>query len=329
QHGGGQHGGGQHGGGQHGQHAPGQQPPGQHPMSGYARVPGLTPTPPPQGPPGTQGPPPGYGATTYGTPYGGAPNYGEPGNSTAPLPSTPPPSSSPRRSAYLGASGVGGHTMVSPQPPDLSGTPGSAGPQSRRRTVLIVVAIVVAVLLIGLISYVVSVAASGDDNATSPRPTVSAPARSGVDLKSYSYSERGFTLKAPADWTAKEASTYVDYDSIDGDKLRVLVENGSSPEQHLKSAENYQQKRLEDGQISAFDTIHRKEAAKKLGGEETWEWEFVYTESGVQKHRLWRVAVVDGKAYSVYLTSPEKLFKDRVTLFDEITASFEFDTGAP
>nr|WP_073262149.1 serine/threonine protein kinase [Cryptosporangium aurantiacum] len=327
QHQAGQHQAGQHQAGQHqaGQHQqPGQPPQGQHPTTGYARVPGLTPTPPPggpQGPQGPQGPPPGYGATTYGSPYGGAPNYGEPQNSTAPLPSSPP-SSAPRRSAYFGSSGVGGHTMVSPQPPDLSG---GHGPQGRRRTVLIVVAIVVVVLLIGLISYLVSVAASGDDSATSARSTSSAAAQSGVELKSYSYPERGFTVKAPADWTAKEASTYIDYDSDDNDKLRVLVENGTSPEQHLKSAESYQKQRLEKGQITAFQTIRQESSTKKIGGEETWEWEFAYTENGVQKHRIWRVAVVDGKAYSVYLTSPAKLFKDRLTLYDEITASFNFD----
>ncbi|MFG1926617.1 protein kinase [Cryptosporangium sp. NPDC048952] len=319
-----------------GQHGAGQQ--GQPPISGYARVPGVAPAPPHGQPPGSH-PQSGYGPSTYGSPYGGAGGYGDqpayeqqghqqqgyeqqpPQNSTAPLPSAPP-SANPRRSAYMG-----GHTMVSPTPGHLDqhGSGSHEAPDSRRRTMFIVAAVVVAVILIGLISYLVSVAFSGDDKASAGKSTTSTAAGTGVDLKSYDYPDRGFTLKAPATWSEKKAETYVDYDGPEGDKLRALIENGSSPEQHLKSAENYQKQRLSKGQITAFKTVYQRASAKKLGGRDTWEWEFTYTESNVQKHRLWRVAVVDGKAYNLYLTTADGDFSDRKPLYDEITASFTFD----
>ncbi|WP_281174661.1 serine/threonine-protein kinase [Cryptosporangium arvum] len=309
-----------------GQQAPGQQAQGQPPISGYARVPGVAPAPPHGQPPGSHPQGAGYGPSTYGGGYGGSTGYGEqpqptgygeqpPQNSTAPLPSAPP-SANPRRSAYMG-----GHTMVSPSP----AIPDHHGQDGRRRTMLIVAAIVVAVILIGLISYLVSVLASGDDNASPSRSTTSAATGSGVQLTSYDYPDRGFTLKAPADWSEKKAETYVDYDGPQGDKLRALIESGSSPEQHLKSAENYQKQRLTKGQITAFETVHQRESAKKLGGRDTWEWEFTYTESNVRKHRVWRVAVVDGKAYNLYLTTADGDFAERLPLYDEITASFTFD----
>ncbi|WP_425558099.1 protein kinase domain-containing protein [Cryptosporangium japonicum] len=303
---------------QPGQQAPAQQAPGQPPASGYARVPGVAPAPPHGQPPGPHPQSAGYGPSTYGAPYGGSTGYGEPPppqNSTAPLPSAPP-SANPRRSAYMG-----GHTMVSPSP----GLPDHHAPDGRRRTMLVVAAIVVAVILIGLISYLVSVMASGDDNASAGKSTTSATAGATVPLKSYDYPDRGFTLKAPADWSEKKAETYVDYDGPQGDKLRALIESGSSPEQHLKSAENYQKQRLSKGQITAFETVYQRESTKKLGGRDTWEWEFTYTESNVRKHRVWRVAVVDGKAYNLYLTTADGDFSERLPLYDQITASFTFD----
>ena len=273
----------------------GQQPPTGGtgtPFSGSARVPGVTPS----------------NFNSYG--------YGEPDNATAPLPSTPPPSA-PRRSAYLdGRSGnVGGHTMVAPQPPIAVG-------RNRRKTVLVIAAIVVVVLLIGVASYLISNALSGNSNASTSSTPTAAATTSAVALKAYPFPDRGFSLKAPATWEESEHGSYVDFDSPQNEKIRALVEDGESPESKVNAAENRQEGLVGD-QIKAFKTLHKKESTKKLNGQETWEWEWTYTtNSNVERHVLWRVAVVDGSAYSLFLSAPQSQFEKLRPVYEQVAETF-------
>jgi serine/threonine protein kinase len=258
--------------------------------------------------PGTQ-PQQGYG--NY------SPNYGEPGNATAPIPSTAPPASSPRRQAYFdGGSGrAGGHTMVAPQP-TLEAEP------NPRKTMLIVVGVVVAVVLIGIVSYLVSIATSGDDKAA---PSGTASTQASVALTSYDFPDRGYSLEAPTGWKKKEAGSYVDFVSPQDDKIRALVEDGSSPKSKVNAAESYQKQQLSNGKSTAFKTLDKAETQTKLDGQETWEWRWTYTSASdnVARRVLWRVAVVDGKAYSLYLSAPEKRYDADLATFEQVAKTFK------
>ena len=297
--------------------APGQPPQAATPFSGHARVPGANPGTPPSPPPNSYN-----GYSGYGDPNYGDPNYGDPANATAPLPSGAP-SSAPRRSAYLDnrSGNVGGHTMVAPQP-TISAW------QGRRKTVLTVVAIFVAVLLIGLISYLISVATSGNSNdaAQSPASTQSA---SSLALTPYTFSDRGFNLKAPTAWKKAEYKNYVDFNSLkdisspQDQKIRALVEDGESPESKIGAAERVQKGYLSAGKISAFETLVKQESTEKLDGQDTWEWQYTYTKGDVERRVLWRVAVVDGSAYSLYLSAPKAQYDSLVATYNQVSESFK------
>jgi serine/threonine protein kinase len=281
------------------------------PFSGYARVPGVGPGTPPSPPPNSYNGYSGYGE----------PNYGDPANATAPLPSSAP-SSAPRRSAYLDSrsGNVGGHTMVAPQPT-------ISGPQGRRKTVLTVVAVFVVVLLIGVISYLISVATSGDSNGATQSPG-STQSASNVALTAYKFPRRGFNLKAPTAWKKTEYQNYVDFNSLKDInsqqdlKIRALVEDGESPESQIRAAERVQKGYLNAGKISAYEPIVKQESTEKLSGQDTWEWQYTYTKSNVERRVLWRVAVVDGSAYSLFLSAPKAQYDNLVATYNQVSESF-------
>jgi hypothetical protein len=271
----------------------------------------------------------GYGQQDYGQQGydqgggwngGGQNGGGQNGYQAAP----PQPEQSWGANAPVGRSNaISGHTITAPAPH------GNRWQRLSRRTrnILMIVAVVLAVLLIGLASYLISSAASGNDKAGSPAAITGGQPAADIALRRLDYSRNhGFTISAPAAWMQNEAATYVDFDSADDEKIRVLVEDNRAKDAQsaLRAAEGYQKGLQSNGKISGLQTLRKGVTQQKIAGKETAEWEWKYNDSkGAPRHRLTRVMVYDGKAYSLYLSTPEKTFAAQRPLFDQVTASFK------
>ena len=234
----------------------------------------------------------------------------------------------PRRAAYLQSpdamrASAAGETSPVPNPGRVVDT-------RQRRYVLFAVVAVLVVLVMGIGAYAIGTTFD-NDKSSAKLPTTSDPKpASGLKLVAYE-DTRGFSVDVPAGWERTEGGLYVDYLNSSGERLRLLVErfNGSSPKGALQAAEGVQRNQQRTGKIANFQTVRMEATDKKLGGQPTWEWEWTYTnpKDGQARHVLWRTAVVNGKSYAVYYSAPEQGFEAKRAMYDEIAASYRFNTN--
>jgi serine/threonine protein kinase len=221
------------------------------------------------------------------------------------------------------ASAIGGHTITAPA--HSTRGQGWSRLDARTRAIVLVVVALGLVVLIGVASYLISAAtSSGTDQAGAPPAPSGQPQQAAaVELTAYNYPDRGFSLSAPLRWNSRQSRAYVEFNSPDNsEKIRIVVENASSAESAVNAAEGYQRGLERDGTITGFKTLRKEQSTKKLADNETYEWEWVYNDKGKPRHRLWRVTVVDGKSYSLYLSTPESSFNARKPLYNQVTGSF-------
>jgi serine/threonine protein kinase len=261
------------------------------------------------------------------TPAGPTAVYRRPGP-TSPAAGPQPTSGlpgTPRRAAYLQSpdamrASAAGETSPVPNPGRVVDT------RQRRYVVFAVVAVLV-VLVMGIGAYAIG-AAFSDEKSTANTPTTQQPKpSSGFKLVAHQ-DDRGFTVDVPSGWEKKQpkGGVYVDYQNSTDERLRLLVERASSPKGALQAAMGVQRKQEREGNISDFKSIRMESTDKQLGGQETWEWEWTYTKDGQARHVLWRTTVVDKKSYGVYYSAPDQGFDAKRALFDQISASFRFDS---
>ncbi|MFS8478394.1 MAG: serine/threonine-protein kinase [Micromonosporaceae bacterium] len=131
------------------------------------------------------------------------------------------------------------------------------------------------------------------------------------------------SVNVPAGWTRKEGGVYVDFLDPDADgtrKVRLLIEDlNTTPRRLLESAEKNLMKTstcpAPYARVDLRDTT--------LAGQPAAELEYTCGEGEKARHGIWRAIVVDGKAYSFYLTVPDARFAESKVIYEELVRSFQ------
>jgi len=181
---------------------------------------------------------------------------------------------------------------------------------------------VAAVVLIGGIVLL----SGGDGGGTGPAQAgnaSSAPAAPAVETQRHT--ERGVTVNVPKGWkkVAPRNATYLDYvDPADKGKwIRLNITNDKDASSLLAAAG----RRLEESKGScsgSYEQIALQEAemAGVTGAE--LEYKCVGADNRL-RHGIWRVAVVDGKAYHAYLSVWDDEFEASKPYYDELVRSYK------
>lgn len=139
-----------------------------------------------------------------------------------------------------------------------------------------------------------------------------------------SYQGQGVTLNVPQGWTRRNVKHYVEFHDPKHDTswLRINVtRDGRGARQILTGADrNFTRS-------CCGLTDYRKVGLRpaKLGGGQGAELEYVATRTntGERRHGIWRIIVVDGRAYQVYMSVPQNRFKANQALFHEAVRSLK------
>jgi len=131
------------------------------------------------------------------------------------------------------------------------------------------------------------------------------------------------SVNVPAGWTRNEGGVYVDFLDPEADgarKVRLLIESlDTTPRRMLENAEKNLKKPTTCpapyARVDLRDTT--------LAGHPAAELEYTCGEGEKARHGIWRAIVVDGKAYSFYLTVPDARFAESKVIYDEMVRSFE------
>jgi hypothetical protein len=185
----------------------------------------------------------------------------------------------------------------------------------RRLKVLAAAGLVAAVLLVPVL-----VANLGDEPSPSANAGPSGEPSASPSAQAFpvqAYSERGVSVNVPAGWRKATARSYVDFvDPTDSDRrIRILVESSKAePTRFMEVAEN-RLKRSDNCKPYTQIAFGEEELALQPAAE------LEYTCGS--RHGVWRATVVDGKAYSFYLSTREDQFEDSRAIFDEMVRSFQ------
>ena len=134
-----------------------------------------------------------------------------------------------------------------------------------------------------------------------------------------SITHRGVTLDVPVGWKVSKGSSYVDYrDPKDSDRwLRINVTDEKDATKALQSADH----RFATGTCKTYTNLGLTGA--KLGGVDGAQLEFLCTPQGKEpRHAIWRIAVINGKACHVYLSTWENSFAQDKAVFEAALTSF-------
>lgn len=129
------------------------------------------------------------------------------------------------------------------------------------------------------------------------------------------------SVNVPAGWKRSGANAYMDFvENADGlRKVRLLIGASATARNYLEIAET----NLRKPSVcpSPYDRVDLRETT--LAGQTAAELEYTCGEGDQARHGIWRAIVVDGTAYSFYLTVPDTRFTDSKVIFDELVRSFQ------
>jgi eukaryotic-like serine/threonine-protein kinase len=170
-----------------------------------------------------------------------------------------------------------------------------------------------------------------DSPAAAPPPVAKAsPSPSVPAFPTTEYrDDRGFVVNVPTAWTKKAAGTtkpsYIDFvDPADeGRKLRINVESASTPEQYMETAE----KNLKKGTANCPAPYTRIDLRTStdivIDSHPAAELEYTCGPDGDQmRHGLWRAFVLNGKAYSFFVSVQASRFADSKAIYQEMVRSY-------
>jgi hypothetical protein len=183
----------------------------------------------------------------------------------------------------------------------------------------------VAVLALGILTVV---ALGGDDRPPVRRavtPARSAPAGPIIEVQEHR-DQRGFVVNVPKGWIKKPSSgSFIDYVDPANEERRIRLNiepAGGSAASFAQVAEGYL--RDHPGVCAApYDRVALREKLQ-LGGREAAELEYTCGDGSGGRHGIWRVAVLNGKAYHFFLTVPSSQFDTSRTIYDEMVRSYRF-----
>jgi hypothetical protein len=177
-----------------------------------------------------------------------------------------------------------------------------------------------------LIGGIVLLSGGGGDGGKTPAQAgnvTSAPA--GPAFETQRHAERGVTVNVPKGWkkVVPKNATYLDYVDPDdkGRWIRLNITNEKDASSLLAAAG----RRLKESKGSCTGGYEELALADAdMAGVTGAELEYRCTGSGDRlRHGIWRVAIVDGKAYHAYLSVWEDDFAASRQYYDELVRSYE------
>jgi len=160
-----------------------------------------------------------------------------------------------------------------------------------------------------------------------PSPSPSVPAFPTTEYRD----DRGFVVNVPTTWTKKAAGTtkpsYIDFvdPTDDGRKLRVNVEasGNSTPEQYMETAEKNLKKVTASCPAPYTRIDLRTSTDIVIDSHQAAELEYTCGPEGDQmRHGLWRAFVLNGKAYSFFVSVQAARFEDSKAIYQEMVRSY-------
>jgi hypothetical protein len=269
---------------------------------------------PPQGPGFPAGPPPGQGfpATPPGPgwPQQRQPQYG--GFQAPPGQSWPPPQSTGgvlTRARRAGAQ-LAGRVKAWP-----------------RRTKLIAAGGVAVVVVLASVALA-NMGGGSPDGTTPAAQSSQPPPAEQANFAVQQYTGRGISVNVPAGWQKKASANtvYVDFTDPEDAKrrVRILVEKatGDDPAKFLSSAGDRLDKNTSGSCAPPYAQINLATDVQ-LAGQPAAELEYTCGTGDQERHGIWRAVLLDGHAYSFYLTARESQFAESKQIFDEMVRTFK------
>ncbi|HET8661486.1 MAG TPA: hypothetical protein VFM55_21125, partial [Micromonosporaceae bacterium] len=179
------------------------------------------------------------------------------------------------------------------------------------------------VLLIG----VLGVANSGGTGPTPPAGTEPSTVASGPAFAVQTLRERGVEVNVPESWVRvpNRSTTYIEFaHPQDRERwVRINITNEHDARRLLTSADDRFARG--GGDCATYEQIALTD--EQLGGHSGAQLEYLCTpQKKAMRHGIWRVAVVDGKAYHVYMSVWDSAYADSKPIFDEMVRSFQLVT---
>jgi hypothetical protein len=273
----------------------------------------------------------------------GAPRYDEPtgASPTAPIPPHAVVQSSARYDAPTGAQPAWEHPGGwGPRGAKPAGR-GAALVDSARRTGAqlvttvkgwprnLQIAAAAGVAAVVLLGGIVLLSGGGDDGNTPAQAGGGSSAPAAPAFETQRHAERGIAVNVPKGWkkAAPKSATYLDYvDPADKGRWIRLNITGDDDANSLLAAAGRRLKENKGSCSGGYEQLALKDA--EMAGVTGAELEYRCTGSGDRlRHGIWRVAVVDGKAYHAYLSVWEDDFGTSRQYYDEMVRTFEVTAG--
>jgi hypothetical protein len=152
-------------------------------------------------------------------------------------------------------------------------------------------------------------------------PSTSAPANPNQPPAGFTRYKHpgGFSVNVPAGWKpdVKQPGRLVDVEDPNSSQFLRLIHtpDGNDPKAALAAGESgFAQTHKEYKQITLGTVKYRNYTAA--------DWEFTYSNDGVTRHVLYRLFLVDGSTYAIYLSAPEETWTASKRYFDVAAGSF-------
>jgi hypothetical protein len=188
-----------------------------------------------------------------------------------------------------------------------------------RKLQLLVAAGVAGVLVLGA-ALAMNLGGGADPSANGGPGTSGSESPSPPPFPVQTFTDRGVSVNVPADWKKASATLYVEFiDPKAGTRrARLLFEQShADPTRFMEIAEN----RLKHNCTQPYARIDLRPA--ELARTPAAELEYTCGTGDKMRHAVWRAIVVDGRAYSFYLSTQADEFEASRPIFDEMARSFE------
>ncbi|MGH3729831.1 MAG: serine/threonine-protein kinase [Micromonosporaceae bacterium] len=176
-------------------------------------------------------------------------------------------------------------------------------------------------LVLGVIGYTAGWFRDGGTGTAKPTATAEAPR-----FKVQTYRGKGVTLNVPAAWKKRTAGNYVQFHHPKEKTawLRINVVNDSRTSSQILRDAN---RNFERGCCGLSNYRRVDLRSVKLAGHRGAELEYTATSAQTKqrRHGIWRMIVVDGRNYQVYMSVPGKQFLDHKKVFLEAVRSLKLE----
>jgi hypothetical protein len=144
----------------------------------------------------------------------------------------------------------------------------------------------------------------------------------GPDFPVRTYRGQGVSVNVPTDWRRADVQNFVQFhdpgDTTSWLRINVVPDNRTAMQILRTSHRNFAR-----GCCSLTNYRRLGLRPAGLGGHRGAELEYVATRTGTgqRRHGLWRMVVVNGRSYQVYMSVPQDRFREHSKVFAEAVRS--------